>query len=49
MSPVSTAIREQSASRTVAPPPLPAADLLLILAKEMVVDWQIPTDMERKG
>ena len=38
------------------PPPLPfptatypTADLLLQLSKEIVVDWQMPSDLERKN
>jgi len=48
MSPVTTATREQSGVRVV-PLPYPTADLLVRLAKEIVVDWQLPSDMERKS
>jgi hypothetical protein len=47
MSPVSTAIREKSGARPEPVPPFPVGDLLLSLAKEMVVDWQMPSDLER--
>jgi hypothetical protein len=29
--------------------PYPTADLLLQLSKEIVVDWQMPTDLEHKN
>ncbi len=29
--------------------PYPTADLLLQLSKEIVVDWQMPSDLERKN
>ncbi len=48
MSPVPTATPEQSGSRTITLVPYPAADLLLSLAKEIVVDWQMPSDAEQK-
>lgn len=54
MSPVSTARRDQSAV-PVMPRPLPypisaypTADLLQF-SKEIVVDWQLPSDLERKN
>ena len=33
----------------VPPLPRPTADLLRQLSKEIVVDWQMPTDLERKN
>ncbi len=48
MSPAPTATRDQYGDRP-APLPTPTADLLLRLAKEIVVDWQMPSDLERKG
>lgn len=49
MSPASTATREQ-AGGSGSPRPLasPLADLLQ-LSKEIVVDWQLPSDLERKN
>lgn len=50
MSPVSTARRDQNGVHGVPPPlPYPTADLLLQLSKEIVVDWQMPSDLERKN
>ena len=49
MSPVPTAIRKQDSHRSVSVQPFPSPDLFLSLAKEMVVDWQLPTDVERKA
>jgi hypothetical protein len=50
MSPVSTAKRDQSGAPLTPPPsPYPTADLLLQLSKEIVVDWQMPSDLERKN
>ena len=47
MSPVPAADQAQRTDRKVPPAPYPAADLFLAFAKEMVVDWQLPSDMER--
>jgi len=49
MSPVPTAIRKQASQRPLSVQPFPSPDLFLSLAKEMVVDWQLPTDVERKS
>ena len=50
MSPASTAIRDQSGAPVLPRPmPYPSADLLRQLSKEIVVDWQMPTDLERKN
>ena len=50
MSPVSTARRDQGGVPVVPYPlPYPTADLLLQLSKEIVVDWQMPSDLERKN
>ena len=49
MSPIPMAARDQSVGK---PPPilsLPPMDVPRELAREIVVDWQLPTDMERKG
>lgn len=47
MSPVSTAIREQDGRRTVPVPPFPVPDLLRGLDMEIVVDWQMSSEVER--
>lgn len=47
-----TATRDRDIERTVPVPPYPTADLmvgLVGLAKEIVVDWQMPSDLERTG
>lgn len=50
MSPASTASREQVGTPVLPRPlPYPAADLLLPLSKEIVVDWQLPADAERRN
>ena len=50
MSPVSTAIRDQRGAPVMPRPlPYPTADLLRQLSKEIVVDWQMPSDVERKN
>jgi hypothetical protein len=56
MSPASTARREKSGAPAEPRPlpypgkqPYPTADLLLQLSKEIVVDWQLPSDLERKN
>ena len=49
MSPVPSATRDQFVERTMPRPlPYPTADLLRQLSKEIVVDWQMPGDLERK-
>jgi len=48
MSSLPIATREKYEIRPV-PMPYPTADLLARLAKEMVVDWQLPSDLERKA
>jgi hypothetical protein len=48
MSPAPTATRDQYRVRP-APLPIPTTDLLLRLAKEIVVDWQMPSDLERQS
>ncbi len=47
MSPVPTATREQSGVRSA--PVLPSTPLELLLgpAREIVVDWQMPSDTDR--
>ena len=47
MSPVPAATHAKRADRTVPQLPSPPADLLLAFAKEIVVDWQLPADMQR--
>ncbi len=55
MSPVSTATSDRFVDRAVPRPlpyptsPYPTADLLLQLSKEIVVDWQMPSDLDRKN
>jgi hypothetical protein len=56
MSPASTARRDKSGTPAVPRPlpypterPQPTADLLLQLSKEIVVDWQLPSDLEHKN
>lgn len=50
MSPPQTATRGLFDDRAVERPlPYPTADLLLQLSKEIVVDWQMPSDLERKN
>ena len=50
MSPASTATTDQFVDRARPRPlPYPTADLLLQLSKEIVVDWQLPSDPERKN
>ena len=49
MSPVPTAVQRPSSERPAPVQPFPGPDHFLSVAKEIVVDWQLPTDMERKG
>ena len=50
MSPTSTAMRDQSGYPVMPRPlPHPSADLLRQLSKEIVVDWQMASDPERKN
>ena len=49
MSPVPTATQARRVAQTVPQVPYPPADLVLRLGKEIVVDWQLPSDMERKN
>ena len=50
MSPASTATKDQGGIPVMPRPlPYPTADLLLQLSKEIVVDWQMPSDLERKN
>ena len=46
MSPASTAMRDHRGYPVL---PRPTADLLRQLSKEIVVDWQMPSDQERKN
>ncbi len=48
-SPVSMATGVQTRVQAVSPLPYPTTDLLLRLAREIVVDWQLPSDLEREG
>ena len=49
MSPVPTVTRDQFGYRALPRPlPYPTADRLLQLSKEIVVDWQMPSDLEHK-
>ncbi|HUR22517.1 MAG TPA: hypothetical protein VMZ73_01460 [Acidimicrobiales bacterium] len=47
MSPVQTATNDQFDHRAASRPLPYTADLLRQLSKEIVVDWQLPTDLER--
>jgi hypothetical protein len=49
MSPVPTATREQPGERRPLPLPYPTADVLSQLAKEIVVDWQLPADQQHRN
>ena len=49
MSPVPSATREQPDGRSVPILPYPTLDMILGAAKEIVVDWQLPPDMERRS
>ena len=49
MSPVPTATPDQSGGRPAPVQPLPMADIYRIMAKEMVVDWQLSSDLERQN
>ncbi|HVL05306.1 MAG TPA: hypothetical protein VM388_04930 [Acidimicrobiales bacterium] len=50
MSPVSTATWDRTGFAVLARPlPYPTADLPLQLPKEIVVDWQLPADGDRKN
>jgi len=48
MSPVPVVFREQVVGRTEPVPPRPPLELLLGPPKEIVVDWQLPTDFDRR-
>jgi hypothetical protein len=49
MSPGWTATREQAGARTAPSPSAPPLDVLLGLANEVVVDWQLPPDLDKKN
>ena len=49
MSPVPMAIRGENRGRPVPVQPFPSPDSFLSMAKEIVVDWQLPADTERKN
>jgi hypothetical protein len=49
MAPVQTVTRQQIDLRAVPVPALPILDLLFAAAKEIVVDWQMPSDAVRKS
>ena len=49
MTPIPMATRDQSVGKPLPVSPFPPMDVLRELAKEIVVDWQLPSDMERKG
>jgi hypothetical protein len=51
MSPATTAVRDPNGDRSVPRPlPAPAAELLLLtLSREIVVDWQLPSDHDRQN
>jgi hypothetical protein len=46
---VSTVLREQNGIGAVLWPTYPTLDLLVGPAKEMVVDWQLPSESDRRG
>ena len=47
MSPMQTAVPEKSGEPPA--PTQPAADIDRLMAKEVVVDWQLCSDLERKN
>jgi hypothetical protein len=50
MSPASTVGRDQTETPVLSRPlPYPTADLLLQLSKEIVVDWQLPAEDQRRN
>ena len=50
MSPSPTVTKDQYGDRTVQlPMPYPTTELLNSLSKEIVVDWQMPTDPENNN
>ena len=49
MSPVPAVTHTRRVDRTVPQPSCPPADLYLAFGKEIVVDWQLPSDMEHKN
>jgi hypothetical protein len=49
MSPVSTVVREPSGVRNVPVLPFTSLEQLLGPTREIVVDWQMPSDTEHKG
>jgi hypothetical protein len=49
MSPVPTLIREQSGGRQAPVQPFPTTDVVFSQSIEMVVDWQMSSDVERKA
>jgi hypothetical protein len=50
MAPVPTVVRDGRRVGVLAPPVpyRPPLDLLVALSREIVVDWQLPTDVDRK-
>jgi hypothetical protein len=50
MSPATTATRDQNGDHSVPLQlPYPTTELLLSLSREIVVDWQLPSDPDRKN
>jgi hypothetical protein len=49
MAPVQTVTRQQGDLRAAPVPALPVLDLRLWPAKEIVVDWQMSSDADRKS
>jgi hypothetical protein len=50
MSPAMTATSEQNGDRAAPRPrPYPSTDVLRSLPREIVVDWQLSTDADRKN
>jgi hypothetical protein len=46
---VSTVLREQNGIRDMPHTSYPTMELLVGLSKEMVVDWQLPSESDRRG
>ena len=50
MAPVPAVVRQRTSIGVLTPPVpyRPPLDLLVALSREIVVDWQLPTDVDRK-
>lgn len=49
MSPAPAVTRDRESDRSDSVAPFPTADVLAVMAKEIVVDWQLPSDVEQKN